>query len=111
MYEAYIRELGERLRPLALSLVQKILDGTAGDIPPWGYKLLNCAPDESVSKLSAGLTDNSIVLRERAAVALGYMGTAAFPAKDRVSRALDKAATEQERHLLEWCLREITSSA
>jgi hypothetical protein len=37
------------------------------------------------------------------------MGAAAFPAKDQVSRALDKAATEQERHLLEWCLREITS--
>jgi hypothetical protein len=109
MYEAYIRELGERLRPLALSLAQKIVDGTAGDVPTWGYKLLNCAPDESISKLSACLSDSSIVIRERAAVALGYMGAAAFPAKGRVSQAVDKASTEQERHLLEWCLREITS--
>jgi HEAT repeat protein len=107
MYEAYIRELGERLRPLALVLAQKIVDGTAGDVPTWGYKLLNCAPDDSVSKLSACLSDSNIVVRERAAVALGYMGTAAFAAKDRVSQARDKAATEQERHLLEWCLREI----
>jgi hypothetical protein len=51
MYEAYIRELGERLRPLALSLVQKLVEGTAGDVPTWGYKLLACAPEESISKL------------------------------------------------------------
>jgi hypothetical protein len=109
MYEAYIRELGERLRPLALSLGQKIVDGTAGDVPTWGYKLLNCAPEESVDTLCACLTNSSFAVRERAVVALGYMGAAAFPAKDQVARALDKAATEQERRLLEWCLREITS--
>ena len=109
MYEAYIRELSGRLRPLALKLAQQIADGTAGDIPTWGYKLLNCAPDESVSRLTACLTDSSAAVRERAVVALGSMGAAAFPAKDQVSRALAKAPTEQERHLLEWCLREITS--
>jgi hypothetical protein len=109
MYEAYIRELGERLRPLALKLAQKIVNGTAGDTPTWGYKLLNCAPDESVSMLSACLSNTNIAVRERATAAIGNMGAAAFPAKDQVSRALDKAATEQERHLLEWCLREITS--
>jgi len=109
MYEAYIRELGERLRPLALNLVQKIVDGTAGEVPTWGYKLLNCAPDETISKLSACLSDSSMAVRERAAVALGYMGAAAFPAKERVSQAVGKASTEQEKHILEWCLREITS--
>jgi hypothetical protein len=109
MYEAYIRELGERLGPLALKLAQKIVDGTAGDTPAWGYKLLNCAPDESVRMLSACLSNTNIAVRERAAAAIGNMGAAAFPAKDQVSRALDKAATEQERHLLEWCLREISS--
>lgn len=36
-------------------------------------------------------------------------GGAALPAKDQVAQALDKASTPQERHLLEWCLREITS--
>ena len=109
MYEAYIRELGERLRPLALSLAQKIVDGTAGDVPTWGYKLLNCAPDECIGRLSASLSNGNAALRERAAVALGYMGAAAFPAKDQVTQARDKAATEQERRLLEWCLREISS--
>jgi HEAT repeat protein len=108
-YEAYIRELGERLRPLALKLAQKIVDGTAGDVPIWGYKLLNCAADETVSKLAACLTDSNAAVRERAAVAIGNMGAAASPAKDQVSKALDKAATEQERHLLEWCLGEINS--
>jgi hypothetical protein len=108
MYEAYIRELGERLRPMALTLLQKIPNGTAGDIPTWGYKLLNCAPDESVSKLVTCLTDSNSVVRERAAVALGYMGSAAFAAKDSVAQAVNKAGTEQERLLLKWCLREIT---
>jgi hypothetical protein len=109
MYQAYIRELGERLRPLALKLAQQIADGTAGDVPTWGYNLLNCAPDETVTKLAACLTDSNAAVRERAAVAIGNMGAAAYPAKDRISQAMGKAATEQERHLLEWCLREITS--
>jgi hypothetical protein len=109
MYEAFIRELGERLRPLALTLVNRIMDGTAGNVPTWGYKLLACAPDESATKLSAYLTDSQLVVRERATVALGYMGTAASPAADQVSHAIGKAETEQERRLLEWCLREISN--
>ena len=109
LYEAYIRELGGRLRPLALTLMNRIVDGTAGNIPTWGYKLLACAPDESVSKLSACLTDTNLTVRERAAVALGYMGAAADAASDPVSHAIGKAETEQERHLLEWCLREVSN--
>jgi HEAT repeat protein len=108
MYEAYIRELGERLRPLALRLAQEIRDGKVTDIPVWGYRLLNCAPEESVNKLTPCLSDSNIVMRERAAVALGYMGESAYAARDQVARAAQQAPTEQERHLLEWCLREIT---
>ena len=108
MYEAYIRELGERLRPLALRLAQEIKDGKVKDIPVWGYRLLNCAPEESVSKLTPCLSDSNIVMRERAAVALGYMGESAYAARDQVARAMQQAPTDQERHLLEWCLREIT---
>ena len=89
--------------------MNKIVDGTAGNVPTWGYKLLACAPDESVSKLSACLTDANLTVRERAAVALGYMGTAADAASDPVSHAIGKAETEQERHLLEWCLREVAN--
>jgi hypothetical protein len=109
MYEAYIRELGERLRPLALRLAQQIVDGTAGEIPTWGYKLLACAPEESVSKLSPCLTNGTLAVRERAAVAIGFMGGAGYPAKDQISKAIVKAASDQERLLLQWCLREIDS--
>ena len=109
MYEAYIRELGGRLRPLALKLVQQIMDGTDNDVPTWGYKLLDCAPDECMKKLSACLTDTNLTVRERATVALGYMGKAAFAAKDQISHAIEKAETEQERHLLEWCLEEVSN--
>jgi HEAT repeat protein len=108
MYEAYIRELGERLRPLALTLVQQLVEGTAGDVPTWGYKLLACAPEESTSKLSVCLADSDQAVRERAAVAMGYMGSAAYPAKEQVSKAISKASTEQERRLMEWCLSEIS---
>jgi len=64
---------------------------------------------ESIKKLSACLTDTNLVVRERTTVALGYMGEAAFAAKDQISHAIEKAETEQERRLLEWCLRKITS--
>ena len=109
LYEAYIRELGERLRPLALKLVQQITDGTANNVPTWGYKLLACAPDESIKKLSACLTDTNLTVRERATVALGYMGATADTTTDQLSHAIAKAETEQERHLLEWCLREVSN--
>ena len=109
MYEAYIRELGGRLRPLALKLVQQIMDGTDNNVPTWGYKLLDCAPDECMKKLSACLTDTNLVVRERATVALGYMGEVAFAAKDQISHAIEKAETEQERHLLEWCLDAVSN--
>lgn len=109
MYEAYIRELGVRLQPMAVSLAQKIVEGTANNVPVWGYKLLACAPEESVSKLSACLTDNQLGVRERATVALGYMGSPAVAATNQVSRAMEKAETEQERLLLGWCLREISN--
>jgi len=71
--------------------------------------LLACAPEESVSKLSACLTDSQIGVRERATVALGYLGSPALSAASQVSRAMEKAETKQERLLLEWCLREISS--
>ena len=87
MYEAYIRELGERLRPLALKLVQQITDGTANNVPTWGYKLLACAPDESIKKLSACLTDTNLTVRERATVALGYMGSTAAPTRNNLPQA------------------------
>ena len=94
---------------MALSLADKIVAGTATNVPAWGYKLLSCAPEESVSKLSACLADTQLGVRERATVALGYLGSPALSAASHVSRAVEKAETKQERLLLEWCLREISN--
>jgi hypothetical protein len=106
MYLAYFRELGARLQPVALMLLQDIQNGTANDTPVWGYKLLTCAPTESVTQLSAALASGDLNTRERATVALGYMGAAAFPAQAKLQAALGKASTDGEKKLIEWALRE-----
>ena len=40
IYESYVQELGDRLKPAAAALSRKIIDGGAGDVPSWGYELL-----------------------------------------------------------------------
>jgi len=107
IYQAFFTELGDHLRPASRVLAQKIMDGSAGDVPSWGYKLLARFPDEVIGILSAGLADSSIVQRERAVVALGYMGPAAAPCRARVAEALRQAPTEQEQRLIKWCLKEM----
>lgn len=107
IYESYIHELGERLHPAAVILAKKIMDGSAGDVPDWGYKMLACGSDETASLLAHSLADRNIVTRERAAVAIGYMGSAAESVKPQLQDALGKAPTERERKLLQWSLGEI----
>jgi HEAT repeat protein len=107
IYESYVHELGGRLRPAARALAQRILDGTAGDVPPWGYKILTCGTSDVLEMLVPRLADDDIRMRERAAVALGNMRSAAAPAKDAVQTALEKATTDGEKRVLKWCLREI----
>jgi hypothetical protein len=107
-YETMVREMGQRLRPTARLMVQKIMEGTAGEVPDWGYSILACAADESVNSLAAHLTDAEQVMRERATVALGYMGPAAATAKDRVAAAIAKVPSDREGRLMRWCLREIS---
>jgi HEAT repeat protein len=108
IYSAYVMELGERLKPLALKLAPKLIDGTAGTIPDWGYRVLNAAPEESVSLLAPHLTDSNKALRERAAVTLGYMGPAAETARGPLEKAVAAASDEQEKKLMAWALREVT---
>ena len=108
IYEAMVDELGERLRPAAKLLAQKLMDGTAGNVPDWGYRILASAPNESIKILAPYLTDPNVVVRERATVALGFMGPAASPAKDRIEAALAKVASEEEGRLMKWCLREMS---
>lgn len=107
IYRAYIRELGERLRPTARSLVSKIMAGAAGDVPPWGYEILCCAPNETVPTLISYLEHDNALMRERAIVALGHMGDVAFEARKAIAAAATKASSKREERLLAWCMREI----
>ena len=107
IFEAFLHELGDRLKPAARSLASRIIDGTAGEVPTYGYHLMAHYPDDAVGILMAGLSDKDMAQRERAVVALGYMGSAAAKAKPQVAQSLASAATEQEQRLIKWCLREI----
>jgi hypothetical protein len=105
--EAYVQELGDNLKPAALTLAKKIMAGKAGNVPGWGYKLLARFPDESLAILTPALADDALVMRERATVAIGYMGRAARAARPQVAQALKTAKDEREQLLLRWCLREL----
>jgi HEAT repeat protein len=107
MFESYVHELGERLRPSARALARKIMEGTAGEVPSWGYKILACGTSDVLEILVPHLADEDLAMRERAAVALGQMGPAAASAKDSIEAALNKAPADSEKRLLKWCLREI----
>jgi HEAT repeat protein len=110
IYESYVYELGDHLKPAAVALAKKIMDGSAGDVPGWGYRMLARFPEESLAVLTPGLADKDVVLRERAVVALGNMGAAAAPAREQVSKALAAAPGAKEKLLLKWCLGEIDAA-
>ena len=107
MYAAYATELGERLRSVALKLAPKVIDGTAGAVPNWGYRILNAATEESVGSLAPHLADDNKTIRERVAVALGYMGPEAASAKVALEKALAAANDQGEKKLIAWALEEI----
>jgi HEAT repeat protein len=107
MYSAYVRELGFRLRDMSPTLAKAIMSDTAGTIPTWGYTLLSAGPDLSIQVLAPNLSSDQLVMRERAAVALGYMGESAAPAKPALETAIAKASSEKEKKLLQWTLRQI----
>jgi len=109
IYESYIEELGYRLRPSAKMLAQEIIDGTAGAVPDWGYKILACGGDETVGVLAGHLTDDKLATRERAAVGLGFMGNAAESAIPAIHAAIDKSTDAHEKLLLQYTLRQLTA--
>ena len=104
IFESYVRELSQ-LRPAAQSLATKIMAGNAGNVPDWAYKLLARYHEDALAVLTPGLSDKDRATRERAAVALGYMGRSAAAAKPQVDKAPESAQDERERHLMQWCLR------
>jgi hypothetical protein len=77
-------------------------------VPGWGYKLLARFPEQSLALLTPGLSDKELVMRERAAVAVGYMGHAANRVRPLVADALKNSTDEREQRLLRWCLRELS---
>ncbi len=77
IYESFVHELGDRLRPAGLNVARQIVAGTAGNMPDWGYKLLACGTDGAVAILAPRLADEQAATRERVVVALGRMGPAA----------------------------------
>lgn len=107
IFEAYVRELGDHLKPKAQALAKRIMSGKGGNVPPWGYKMLARFPEDSLAILTPGLADKDLAMRERATVALGYMGRAAQAARPKVAQALKAAQDEREQRLLKWCLREL----
>jgi hypothetical protein len=108
VYAALVVELGERIKPCALALASKLMDNTAGNVPDWGYKILNAAPEESLATIAPHLADPDKVHRERAAVILARMGPPAAPARARLQAAIAVATDPREKNLLTWSLREIT---
>jgi hypothetical protein len=105
--ESYIHEFGDRFRPVATTLARDIMSGNARNVPAWGYKLLARCPQESLKVFVPALADERLVMRERATVALGFMGRAASSAKPQITQALKGSQDEREQLLLRWCLREI----
>jgi catechol 2,3-dioxygenase-like lactoylglutathione lyase family enzyme len=76
-----VTDLGERLKPCALALAPKLMNGTAGDVPDWGYRILNAAPEESIAVVAPHLADKDKSMRERGVVILGHMGPPAASAR------------------------------
>jgi HEAT repeat protein len=105
--EAYVQELGDHLKPAALTLAKKITAGNAGNVPDLGYKLLARFPEETLAILTPGLSDAKLVIRERSTAAIGFMGLPARAARPQVAQALKSSTDEREQLLLQWCLREL----
>ena len=98
VFESYVRELGDHLKPVAARLVsRKSWPERRAPCPPWGYKLLAKYPDESLKLLTPALADSELLVRERAAVALGYMGRPAATAAPQLSQALKSTEDEREQ--------------
>lgn len=107
IFESFLRETAAGFRPASAALAKRIAEGTAGDMPIWGYHVMARFPDDALPTLMPLLADGDVAKRERAAVALGYMGTSAAPAREQISAAIRKAASEREQRLLRWTLRKV----
>jgi hypothetical protein len=108
VYASLVEELGERLKPCAQTLALRLIARTAGNVPQWGYKILNAAPEESIAIIAPHLADKERDMRELAALILGRMGPPAAGARQQLEAARAAASDERERNLLTWSLAEIS---
>jgi hypothetical protein len=76
-------------------------------VPAYGYKILAAGGEEVVGIFAPHLASEDGSLRERAVVALGFMGPAGASAKPQLEAALVKAENSKEKLLIAWSLREI----
>jgi HEAT repeat protein len=108
IYASYIHNLGPRLGAVAPRLAQDILKDNAGDVPPWGYEILNADAARAIELLAPALSSERLSQRERAAVALGYMGPPAAASRGALAAARDGAKGEAEQRLMAWALRQVS---
>ena len=106
LFESYIREMGARSRPAAKALAAAVIAGTAGRPPSWGYQLLIDYPDESLVPLQQALKSNDAAVCQRVLTALGYMGSAAAPARAAVE-SLATTTDPRSQRLANWALHRI----
>jgi HEAT repeat protein len=107
IYQDLVRELGERLAPASPVLARKIMDGSAGDVPAWGYDILSADPNASLGVLTPFLRNDDANLRERAVVAIGNMKSNASAAKPQLEQALRQASGDAEKRLIRWAMRQM----
>ena len=77
LFADYIDRMGDRATPAAAALATKILSGTAGSVPSWGYHLLTARPEAAKPILDKGVQDPRPQVRRRAQLALDYLKSGA----------------------------------
>ncbi|MEZ0266830.1 MAG: HEAT repeat domain-containing protein, partial [Phycisphaerae bacterium] len=85
--ESFVLETGDRFKPAAAILAKKVLDGSAGELPWVGYRVMSRFPDATLAQLGPALASENLQTRERATVALGNMGKGAAGAREQLEAA------------------------
>jgi HEAT repeat protein len=73
LFADYIDRMGDRATPAAATLARRVLQDTAGRVPPWGYHLLKARPQAALPILKKGLEHEDARVRHRAQIALNAM--------------------------------------
>ena len=77
-YRSYVREFGDHFQSVARTTVKKIMAGTAGNVPAWGYKLLARFPKESLAVLIPALSDQDLKMEEAQGRGSGIHGSSSY---------------------------------